>query len=63
MLGKAERMLNIFLLKRLFRAGPDGPAVKVQCTLLLWPGSGSWVQNHTSRLSVALLWWWLTRKN
>ena len=31
--------------------------------LLQLPGFGSWAQNHTTCLSVAMLWWQLTQKN
>ena len=38
------------------RASPDGLAVKVQHALLWQPGFSSRAQNHTTCLSVAILW-------
>ena len=45
------------------RASSDGLAVKFQSTLLRWLGFGSRVWNHTTHLSVAMLWQQLTQKN
>ena len=44
-------------------ASPDGLVVKVQRAPLQRAGFGSWAQDHTTRLSVAMLWWRLTKKN
>ena len=43
------------------RASPDGLLVKVQYTPHWQPGFSSWAQNHTTHLSVAMLWWRLTQ--
>ena len=39
------------------RASPDGLVVKVQHSLLRWSGFGFRAWNHTTCLSVAMLWW------
>ena len=41
-------------------ASPVGLVVKVWHTLLRQPGFSSQAQNHTTQLSVAMLWQWLT---
>ena len=51
------------VIKNSKRASPDGLAVKVWCTPLWQPGPGSRAQNHTSRVSVAMLWQRLTWKS
>ena len=45
------------------QANPDGLAVKVQSAPLQQPEFCSQVWNHTTCLSAAMLWWWLTQKN
>ena len=42
------------------RASPNSLVVKVQPTPLWWPRFSSPVRNHTTGLSVAMLWRWLT---
>ena len=41
-------------------ASPDGLMVKVQCAPLWWPGFSSRAYNHTTQISVAMLWSQLT---
>ena len=52
--------LDWMVKKASMRASPDGLVAKIQHTLLWWPEPHSQAQNHTTCLSVAMLWWWLT---
>ena len=52
----------LYIRKCLLRAKPEGLVVDVQHALLWGPGFCSGVWKHTIRLSLAMLWWWLTYK-
>lgn len=51
---KKTKTMNTFL--KMFRGSPEGLVVKILLNLLQQPGPGSWAQNHTTPLSVAMLW-------
>ena len=46
-----------------FQANPGGLVVKVLPSPLEWPGFSFRAWNHTTSLSVVMLWWQLTQKN
>lgn len=51
---KKTKTMNTFL--KMFRGSPEGLVVKILLNLLQQPGPGSWAENHTTPLSVAMVW-------